>query len=235
MSTALIIPPLMSHIITNRVVIKLFGIMLLGISAISLEAAVPNAPINLKAASSSSTQIELSWIDNANNETEFIVERSPDGSSWTEIGNLPSDSTNFSDTPVSSCRRWYYRVKAVDTGTPGNWSNIFSTFAYTIQPGELTSSWTQLSSGTAQDINAITWDGTQLIAAGDEVILTSPDGNVWAVQSRATESYYDIIYANGLYVAVGASATGNILTSTDGATWVQRTSGTTDHVLKRVV
>ena len=40
---------------------------------------VPNAPTGLVATAVSSSQIDLTWTDNAGNETGFIVERSPNG------------------------------------------------------------------------------------------------------------------------------------------------------------
>ena len=46
---------------------------------------LPSAPTNLSASAVSTSQINLSWTDNASNETGFRIERSPDGTSFTEI------------------------------------------------------------------------------------------------------------------------------------------------------
>ena len=39
----------------------------------------PRTPSNLTASPSLSTQVELTWQDNSNNETEFQIERSTNG------------------------------------------------------------------------------------------------------------------------------------------------------------
>ena len=49
-------------------------------------AAAPTAPTNLTATVSSSWQINLSWQDNATNESNYYVERAPASTgSWTVI------------------------------------------------------------------------------------------------------------------------------------------------------
>jgi hypothetical protein len=51
--------------------------------------------------------------------------------------------------------------------------------------------------------------------------------NHWTVfHSGTMENLYNVAYANGLWVAVGAN--GTILTSTNGTSWTSRTSGTTN-------
>ena len=45
----------------------------------------PAAPTDLSAAAVSISQINLTWGDNASNETGFRIERSPDGTTFTEI------------------------------------------------------------------------------------------------------------------------------------------------------
>jgi hypothetical protein len=91
-------------------------------SATTLEV-LPESPTNLSAIASSSTQIDLSWQDTSSNEAGFKVERSPDGLEWTEIAALPNDSTNFSDTLVSSGTTYYYRVFSHNSAGASGYSN----------------------------------------------------------------------------------------------------------------
>jgi hypothetical protein len=71
------------------------------------------------------------------------------------------------------------------------------------------------------------------MGANDDNVMTSPDGITWTVTSTAG-SYNDIIYAEGLFVAVGdcptcTSGTSSVIrTSPDGTTWTERHSGDTD-------
>jgi subtilisin family serine protease len=73
--------------------------------------AIPAAPSNLSGIVSGRT-INLTWTDNANNETGFVVERKlRNASSWSVVKSVTSPSA--SDT-VSSGGWYNYRVKAVN-------------------------------------------------------------------------------------------------------------------------
>jgi hypothetical protein len=58
---------------------------------------------------------------------------------------------------------------------------------------------------------------------GDRV-MTSPDGITWTTRVNATDdSWVDVTYGNGLFVAVSNSSNSNVMTSPDGITWTLRT------------
>ncbi len=81
-----------------------------------LVAAVPGAPSSLTASSASASQINLTWTDNANNETGFKLERSPDGSTgWTQIATPAANATTYSDTGLSAATAYYYRLRSTST------------------------------------------------------------------------------------------------------------------------
>jgi membrane-bound lytic murein transglycosylase len=83
------------------------------------------APSSLSANALSSSQINLSWSDNSTDETSFRVERSPNGtSSWDEIGNVAANTTSYSNTVLSSCTTYYYRVRAHRSG-----DNVYSSYS----------------------------------------------------------------------------------------------------------
>ena len=78
--------------------------------------AAPTAPSNLVAIAASTTQINLTWQDNSNNETGFIVERSADGSSgWTQVATPPANATSVTDT-VTPGAPYFYRVRTTNSG-----------------------------------------------------------------------------------------------------------------------
>lgn len=71
------------------------------------------APSNLTATAASTTQINLSWQDNSSDESDFHIERSPDGSSgWTEIATVSASTTGYSNTGLTCGTTYYYRVRA---------------------------------------------------------------------------------------------------------------------------
>ncbi len=76
----------------------------------------PTAPSGLTATAVSSTQINLVWTDNSNNEDTFRIERSsPTAASFAEINNVGPGVVNFSDTGLSASTAYFYRVRARNT------------------------------------------------------------------------------------------------------------------------
>jgi hypothetical protein len=75
-------------------------------------AAPPTAPSGLGATAVSATQINLSWTDNSGNEQGFKIERSPNGTTWTEIATTAANIRSYSNTGLSANTKYYYRVRA---------------------------------------------------------------------------------------------------------------------------
>ncbi|MCU0437357.1 MAG: M43 family zinc metalloprotease [Raineya sp.] len=86
----------------------------------------PTTPSGLTATAVSSSQINLSWTDNATNETGYKVERSPDGSTgWAEIaGSLPAGTTSYSNTGLTANTTYHYRVRANNGTLNSAYSNV---------------------------------------------------------------------------------------------------------------
>src|SRR5262249_49607176 len=82
----------------------------------------PAQPGSLSATAVSSTQINLTWLDKAINETSYSVERSLNGSTWSVIATLPSNSTSYADTGLNGGSEYYYRVRAFDGSLASNYS-----------------------------------------------------------------------------------------------------------------
>jgi Fibronectin type III domain len=88
------------------------------------EAALPWRPTNLTAIPVSSTQVNLSWIDNASNETGFTVMRGSTSSGpWSQIVITGPDVTSYANTGLSASTAYYYRVRASKVGSNSNFSN----------------------------------------------------------------------------------------------------------------
>ena len=73
---------------------------------------VPADPSGLSASAVSSSQINLSWSDNAGDEDSYQVEQSLDGVNFSVIAVLSADSTSYSDTGLSASTTYYYQVNA---------------------------------------------------------------------------------------------------------------------------
>jgi len=83
----------------------------------------PAAPSGLAATAVSASQINLSWTDNAGNETGFELERSTDGNTFGKIADLPANTTSFQNTGLNANTRYVYRLRAVNGGGASAYSN----------------------------------------------------------------------------------------------------------------
>jgi subtilisin family serine protease len=85
--------------------------------------ACPLAPTGLTATLINPTLVELTWVDNATDETGFRVERSVNGGAYSEIGTPAANATTFSDTAIT-CGLLNYRIRAYRSST-----NSFSAYS----------------------------------------------------------------------------------------------------------
>ncbi len=87
---------------------------------------VPAAPTNLVATAVSRSQINLSWADNATNETGFRIERCKGATctNFTQIATVGANVTSYSNTGLSSNTSYRYRVRAYNASGNSAYSNI---------------------------------------------------------------------------------------------------------------
>lgn len=110
-------------------------LLLLGIAGVGGEAwaAAPPAPTNLTATMASSRQINLAWTDNATTETNYYVERSPNGSStWKVVATLGANITSYQNTGLTQNTIYYYRVRCKAGKTYSSYSNTANATAATL-------------------------------------------------------------------------------------------------------
>jgi galactose oxidase len=86
----------------------------------------PTAPSNLTATAVSSSQINLSWIDNSNNETSFKVYRSKNGRNFGRLATVGANVTTFANTGLRASTTYHYRVRAQNDGGNSAYSNTAS-------------------------------------------------------------------------------------------------------------
>jgi len=87
------------------------------------DVATPDPPDNLRATPTSTTQVNLSWRNNATDATNMLVERcvGNDSTCWagyaafTQIASLGGTATNFTDTGLTTNTTYTYRVRATNS------------------------------------------------------------------------------------------------------------------------
>jgi hypothetical protein len=94
----------------------------------------PSAPTALNATTISSSQINLTWTDNANNENGFKIEQSTDGTNFTQIATVGSNSVSFSVTGLSASTTYFYRVASFNNAGNSAFSNTASATTSAMPP-----------------------------------------------------------------------------------------------------
>jgi hypothetical protein len=156
---------------------------------------LPATPINLSGQAVGYTQINLSWIDQASNETGFRVEElASDGITWVNIsGTLAADTTSFSVTGLTAGTTYHFRVFAFnengDSENPSNQADISTTsLVRLLGPTNLV--------GTVIGLNRVdlTWTDNDTQEDGFYVERLSEDGITWVVMATlpADTTYYSM-------------------------------------------
>ncbi len=95
----------------------------LSITSLTETPASLTAPTGLSATAPSSTSVQLTWIDNADNEESYSVQRDS-GTGFGQVADLPAGSTSYTDTGLTDNTTYSYRVIARAGITSSEPSNV---------------------------------------------------------------------------------------------------------------
>ncbi len=134
----------------------------------------PAAPSALAANAASSSQIDLVWTDNSNNEDGFIIQRSTtSGSGFIDVDTVAVNETSFSDVGLSEKTTYYYLVAAYKTNDRSNSgeANATTLLAAPSSLNATTASNTQIN---------LTWTDNSGIEDGFKIELKTGAGGTYA-------------------------------------------------------
>ncbi|MBN1696102.1 MAG: fibronectin type III domain-containing protein [Spirochaetales bacterium] len=83
---------------------------------------MPASPSGLSVVSSATDSIELSWIDNADNETGFVIEYKTNFSDFKTAATLDADTTEYTHEDLLPGTRYTYRIMAFNNAGSSGFS-----------------------------------------------------------------------------------------------------------------
>jgi hypothetical protein len=162
------------------------------------------------------TSLYITWFYASSSNLPNLYSSS-DGVTWSLAGTRPNNT--------------------LATGSDSKFGYFWSSYFYIpCQDGKIYRStngvsWALVYTDSETTMNALTSSGSTLYATGGGgKIISTTNGTSWStVTVSIPYRINDVVYANSLFVAVGASAKGGggIYTSTDGITWTQRVNAAT--------
>jgi len=136
----------------------------------------PTAPSNLSATPISSTQINLAWQDNANNETEFKLERSKgDNTGFAEVATVNKNTTAYEDQNLEPATTYFYRIRAINTGGTSGYSPELQTQTQLPPPPQAPASLT--AQATSNTKVQLTWQDNATTETGFTIERSQGDAN----------------------------------------------------------
>lgn len=154
----------------------------------------PLAPTNAMITAYSENSIRVHWLDNSNDETGFVVERSLNGTTFTPIVTVAANTFSYTDNGLSGGQEYYYRVRA-DNSTDGASAatNIVSQTTGANSNGV----WNTLAEGSNTG-NPYIVDGATAFTVGD-VIYTTGSTDASGVINPSAKQLWAYDAATGVF------------------------------------
>lgn len=179
----------------------------------------PAAPTDVTAAAASYNSINVSWVDNSNNETGFEVYRSTSAAgTYTIIGATGANVTTLKDSALAPQTTYYYKVKAVNQN--GN-SGFHKLAGNSVFYSYYEASGTFGTFTTLPDFNALTPLKTGVLTTVN--LSVTPRADNWAVRyegyitvpANATYTFYTSSN-DGSRLYIGGMAAANLVVENNG-------------------
>ena len=190
-----------------------------GAGSLVVTVGAPAAPSELMASAASASSIQLTWTDNANDETGYVVERSLTSvNGFSQVASLAAGTVSHTDLGLSSGTDYFYRVRAVNAIG----SSASSAEATATTPIGDSGIWNSISSGNWSV--AGNWqNGTVANGTGKTVTIAQPAAVT--VTLDGTKTIGGLNFANGNHTLAGTSTL--FLDVTTGSPVIDVASGST--------
>jgi hypothetical protein len=150
----------------------------------------PPFPTNFAIAATSYQSINLTWSFSGT-ATSFEIQRSLNGSSWTNIAIIPSSQTSYLSTGLNPNTRYYYRMRSISSAGESTYTATRNVFTQVLPPIPIAPSNLASTNVTTKSVSLI-WSDNSNNEEGFDV-FRSPDNNTSysAVATVPTPNYID--------------------------------------------
>jgi RHS repeat-associated protein len=175
---------------------------------------VPLPPVGLSATAISGTQVNLTWIDQADNEDGFKIEQRT-GTDFTEIATVGPNEFTYSNTGLTAGTSYTYRVRAYNIGGSSPYSDVLVVTTPTV-PLSPTSLLAKAISGTQVDLtwtdnanNEVGFKIEQKTGTGDFTEIAAVGANAVTYSNTGLTTGTSYTYRVTAYNAEGNSSYSN--------------------------
>lgn len=70
------------------------------------------------------SSLTINWVDGATNEDNYVIERSTDGTTYTEIATLAANVASYNEVGLTPNTLYYYRVKATNSAGSSAYASV---------------------------------------------------------------------------------------------------------------
>jgi len=147
---------------------------------------------NLSATAPVATAVNLAWTDNFNSETAYVIERSPNGSSWTHLTTTAAGASSYTHAGLSEGSTHHYRIAAQNASGRSDWSAT----AQTTTPSRPRRIATEFTEATLAEVGLLTdipnpgLASITLDADNDRLVFsTTGNTDMWGARNNAPIGY----------------------------------------------
>ncbi|MBD3316163.1 MAG: carbohydrate-binding protein, partial [Chitinivibrionales bacterium] len=176
---------------------------------------VPSAPSDLALNVQSSSQIDLTWSDNADTEDGFSIERAAGAGSFEEIATVSADAATYADNGLVESTEYLYRVRAYNGAGYSSYSNEVSatTQSGVAPPADgdtiyLQSAFNDLYASALSTSDTVSVDASN-ISDAERFVVTVNGDNSYSFKNVGTASLFQAVGGYDFYVRTNGSIIGN--------------------------